>query len=140
LLANCAAVPLAAGQALGRIGCFLAGDDYGTPSDLPWAVAFPLGMPPTDVPVHPTQLYEATWLLLAAVLLWRRRRRSPFVFGEYLALNGLGRIVIESWRLNPDVALGLSQPQWIGMGLLAAGIASWLFYRSRGDVPSAANA
>src|SRR5688500_3788374 len=50
---------LAAGHMLGRIGCFLVGDDYGTPSDLPSAVAFPNGLPPTYVPVHPTQIYEA---------------------------------------------------------------------------------
>jgi phosphatidylglycerol---prolipoprotein diacylglyceryl transferase len=51
-----AATPgLAFGQLLGRIGCFLAGDDYGTPSNLPWAVPFPQGLPPTTAAVHPTQ-------------------------------------------------------------------------------------
>ena len=44
-----AATPgLAVGHAIGRIGCFLVGDDYGRPSDLPWAVAFPEGLPPTN--------------------------------------------------------------------------------------------
>ena len=46
-LANCSASSLAVGQSLGRIGCFLVGDDYGKATDLPWAVAFPLGAPPT---------------------------------------------------------------------------------------------
>lgn len=47
-----AATPaLAVAHAIGRIGCFLVGDDYGVPSDLPWAVAFPEGLPPTSVPV-----------------------------------------------------------------------------------------
>ena len=32
---------------MGRIGCFLVGDDYGRPTDLPWGVAFPVGLPPT---------------------------------------------------------------------------------------------
>lgn len=50
---------LAVGHAIGRIGCFMVGDDYGRPSNLPWAVAFPEGLPPTSVPVHPTHLYEA---------------------------------------------------------------------------------
>ena len=58
------------------IGCFLVGDDYGKPSDLPWAVAFPRGLPPTDVPVHPTQLYEMFALFIVAWLLIRWRRRS----------------------------------------------------------------
>ena len=59
-----AATPaLAIGHAIGRIGCFLVGDDYGRPTDLPWGVAFPRGLPPTTVPVHPTQLYEAVALV-----------------------------------------------------------------------------
>jgi phosphatidylglycerol:prolipoprotein diacylglycerol transferase len=31
---------IALGQAIGRIGCFMAGDDYGRPTLLPWGVAF----------------------------------------------------------------------------------------------------
>ncbi len=127
VMANCSASSLAVGQALGRVGCFLVGDDYGKPSDVMWAIAFPQGAPPTDVPVHPTQLYEVAWLLPVAWFLWRRRRKSPFVFGEYLALNGLGRIVIEQWRINPAFA-GLTEPQWIGVGLVVAGSGFWLHY------------
>jgi len=129
VFADCAAVAGAVGQALGRIGCFLVGDDYGRPSSLPWAVAFPQGAPPTLATVHPTQLYEVAWLLPVAALLWSRRRKSPFLFGEYLAANGLGRIVIESWRVNPRVALGLTEPQWIGLGLIVLGTSGWLYYR-----------
>src|SRR5687768_11768010 len=72
---------LVIGHAIGRIGCFLVGDDYGTPSDLPWAVAFPEGLPPTSVSVHPTQLYEAFALVPLAMLLfhWRREGRPDIV-------------------------------------------------------------
>ena len=38
---------LAVGYAVGRLGCFLVGDDYGAPTDRPWAVAFPQGAPPS---------------------------------------------------------------------------------------------
>ena len=38
---------LPAAYALGRVGCFLVNDDYGRPSDLPWAVKFPHGLPPS---------------------------------------------------------------------------------------------
>jgi phosphatidylglycerol:prolipoprotein diacylglycerol transferase len=127
--ADCTAVAGAVGQALGRVGCFLVGDDYGSPSDAPWAVAFPQGAPPTLERVHPTQLYEVIWLLPVAGLLWWRRRRSPFLFGEYIALNGLGRIAIEHWRVNPEVALGLTEPQWIGLGLVVLGMGGWLYFR-----------
>jgi phosphatidylglycerol:prolipoprotein diacylglycerol transferase len=130
-VANCTAVAGAVGQALGRIGCFLVGDDYGRPSTLPWAVAFPEGAPPTLATVHPTQLYEVAWLLPVAAFLWWRRRKSPFLFGEYLIANGLGRIVIESWRVNPRVAFGLTEPQWIGLGLIVLGASGWLYFRGR---------
>jgi len=129
--ADCTAVAAPVGQAIGRLGCFLVGDDYGRPTGLPWGIAFPRGAPPTDVPVHPTQLYEIAWLLPVAGLLWTRRHRSPFLFGEYLALNGLGRIAIESWRVNPRVALGLTEPQWIGIALIALGLGGWLYFRAR---------
>lgn len=72
-----AATPaLAVGHAIGRVGCFLVGDDYGRPSDLPWAVAFPEGLPPTDVPVHPTQLYEAIALAIVAMTKLRTTTRT----------------------------------------------------------------
>jgi len=134
-LSEAVAPGLAIGQSLGRVGCFLVGDDYGMPSDLPWAVAFPEGAPPIDVPVHPTQLYEVLWLLPVAAVLWRRRFRSPFLFGEYVACNGLGRLVIENWRVNPPVALGLTEPQWIGIGLIALGVGGWVYFR-RSQGPS----
>ena len=135
--ANAVAVAAAVGQALGRVGCFLVGDDYGKLSDAPWAMAFPEGAPPTLDPVHPTQLYEVMWLLPVAGLLWSRRRRSPFLFGEYLALNGLGRIVIEHWRVNEKVALGLTEAQLTGLGLMLLGVGGWLYFRSRNDAGAA---
>ncbi|HSF42998.1 MAG TPA: prolipoprotein diacylglyceryl transferase family protein, partial [Thermoanaerobaculia bacterium] len=46
-LADATAPALALGYAVGRVGCFLVGDDYGRPTDLPWGVAFPVGIPPT---------------------------------------------------------------------------------------------
>ncbi len=129
IFANSVAVGGAVGQAIGRVGCFLVGDDYGRVTDVPWAVSFPRGAPPTEAPVHPTQLYEIAWLLPVAWLLWKRRRRSPFLFGEYIALNGLGRVFIENWRVNPPVALGLTEPQWIGIALIVLGMGGWVAFR-----------
>lgn len=119
---------LAVGQALGRVGCFLVGDDYGKVTDVAWAVAFPQGAPPTLDRVHPTQLYEAAWLLPVAGFLWWRRKKSPFLLGEYLALNGIGRIVIEHWRVNDQVLFGLTEPQLIGVALVVIGVSLWLYY------------
>lgn len=56
---------IALGQAIGRVGCFMAGDDYTAPTQLPWAVRFTdpdaasIGGAPLGVPLHPVQLYES---------------------------------------------------------------------------------
>ena len=108
LLATLAAASpaLAIGHAIGRIGCFLVGDDYGKVSDLPWSVAFPQGLPPTFERVHPTQIYEAISLFAIAwlLLLWRRQRRSDrVVLGAYFALAGMTRFLVEFVRVNERV-------------------------------------
>lgn len=123
---SAAAAPgLAIGHAIGRIGCFLVGDDYGRPSDLPWAVAFPQGLPPTDVPVHPTQLYEMALLLPIAWALvhWRRRGVSDrVVFGRYLVLAGVVRFAIEFVRVNEPVAGPLTLAHLISGAIILAGL------------------
>jgi phosphatidylglycerol:prolipoprotein diacylglycerol transferase len=126
--AQAAAPSLALGQALGRVGCFLVGDDYGKVTDVPWAVAFPNGAPPTLETVHPTQLYEVAWLLPVSGLLWWRRNKSNCLIGEYLVANGVGRIVIEHWRLNEKVLFGLTEPQLIGVALVLFGTTLWIHF------------
>jgi phosphatidylglycerol:prolipoprotein diacylglycerol transferase len=120
-----AATPaLAIGHAIGRIGCFLVGDDYGRPSDLPWAVAFPEGRPPTLLRVHPTQLYEAAALAVIAWLLVRWRRRlvpDSVVLGRYFVLAGATRFVIEFIRVNLRVLGPFTLAQVISLSLVVVG-------------------
>jgi phosphatidylglycerol:prolipoprotein diacylglycerol transferase len=116
------------GYAIGRIGCQLSGDgDYGTPSDLPWAMAFPNGTEPTLDEVHPAPIYETLMTGLAAFALWRLRDRLPagHLFALYLVLAGLERFLVEFVRLNPDVAIGLTTAQLVSLAMIAAG-AVWL--------------
>jgi phosphatidylglycerol---prolipoprotein diacylglyceryl transferase len=116
---------LAIGHAIGRIGCFLVGDDYGRPSDLPWAVAFPRGLPPTDVRVHPTQLYEMFALFVVAWLLIRWRRRGvadAIVLGRYLVLAGAIRFAIEFIRVNARILGPFTLAHLVSFGLVVAGL------------------
>jgi phosphatidylglycerol:prolipoprotein diacylglycerol transferase len=121
-----AATPaLAFGHLIGRMGCFLVGDDYGTPSGVPWAVAFPQGLPPTTVPVHPTQLYEAAGLGVIGWLLIRWRRSGApdrVVLGRYLVLAGTLRFAVEFLRVDERVALGLSVAHLVSLAAIAAGL------------------
>jgi phosphatidylglycerol:prolipoprotein diacylglycerol transferase len=125
-LFDTAAVPLAVGYALGRVGCQLSGDgDYGTPSDVPWAMSYPDGTVPTTDQVHPTPIYETLAMGLAGVVLWRLRDRvAPgMLFGLYLIIAGIERFLVEFIRRNEEVVLGLTQPQLIALAMLALGSA-----------------
>jgi phosphatidylglycerol:prolipoprotein diacylglycerol transferase len=117
---------LALGYGIGRIGCFLVGDDYGRPTALPWAIAFPKGLPPTtagdlrwyfqlDLPasiqdatllkVHPTQIYET----LAALAIWAiglralKRQTTPgSTAALVLTLLAVERFLVEFLRIKDD--------------------------------------
>ena len=139
-LFDAAAVPLAVGYAIGRVGCQLSGDgDYGTASDLPWAMAYPEGTVPTTDEVHPTPVYETLAMGLAGALLWRLRDRlAPgMLFGLYLTIAGVERFLVEFIRRNDDVAAGLTFAQLIALAMLALGVA---IVAVRRDVPHAATA
>ena len=132
-----AATPaLALGHAIGRVGCFFVGDDYGIPSTLPWAVAFPLGLPPTSVPVHPTQLYEVAALvpITGMLLRWRREHRPDrFVFGAYLAATGSVRFAIEFLRVRESLFGPFAVAHVFSLAAIAVGVAL-LYSRHRGTM------
>ena len=128
--AQLAAPALAAAYAVGRVGCYLVGDDYGRPTSLPWGVAFPEGLPRTTagamqaefglpippgatadtlLAVHPTQLYEIAIMLVAFALLWRwrtRNRGTGWLFGAYLIFAGVERFAVEFLRAKDDRFIG----------------------------------
>jgi phosphatidylglycerol:prolipoprotein diacylglycerol transferase len=124
ILLDLAAVPLALGYAIGRIGCQLSGDgDYGQPWDGPWAMAYPDGTVSTDAPVHPTPIYETLTMGLVAYVLWRLRDRfrTGILFALYLVAAGTERFLVEFIRRNDDVALGLTQAQLISLVMILGG-------------------
>ncbi len=124
LLLDVAAVPLALGYAIGRVGCQLSGDgDYGRAWDGPWAMAYPDGTVATDQEVHPTPIYETLFMGLAAIVLWRLRDRfrPGILFALYLVLAGFERFMVEFVRRNADVALGLTQAQLLSVAMMLAG-------------------
>ncbi len=117
---------LAIGHSIGSIGCFLVGDDYGIKSDVPWAVAFPKGLPPTTDPVHPTQVYEVILMGLIFFVLWKLRKRNTpdgWLFSILIILAGIERFLIEFIRsTTPSPIPDLSVAQLIAIGLIVIGI------------------
>ncbi len=136
-LLDLCAPALALGYAVGRVGCQVSGDgDYGKAWDGPWAMAYPDGAVPIDVPVHPTPIYETLAMGLAALVLWRLRDRfAPGrLFALYLVLAGVERFLVEFLRRNTDVALGLTLAQLMSLAMLVAG-AAWLARSPRLSTP-----
>lgn len=154
-----AALSLALGYAIGRIGCFLVGDDYGRPTDLPWGVAFPVGLPPTtagdlhamfgvDIPagipdgqllrVHPTQIYETlSCLVIWGIGVWLFRRqgrkgaRPGLVALAVLSLLAVERFLVEILRAKDDRFFGpFTLAQMISVALVAVLlVVAWLRHR-----------
>ncbi len=123
---------MAIGYAFGRMGCFLNGDDYGRVSDLPWAMGFPHGAPPTlpGVTVQPTQLYEvaASLLIFLALLwLWPRLERDGELFLAYLVMAGGERFLVEFVRFERP---GQLQQQLLALATSVAAAVT-LFYVHR---------
>jgi phosphatidylglycerol:prolipoprotein diacylglycerol transferase len=136
-LIDAASSGLMVGYAFGRLGCFISGDGcYGVPCaslDLHWpaplCMAFPKGAIPTRAVVVNTPLLEIAGALctLAYVEVARRRVTIPArLFAHMLVLHAGMRFAIEFIRINPKLALGLTQAQWISIAGL--GIAGWLWW------------
>jgi phosphatidylglycerol:prolipoprotein diacylglycerol transferase len=146
---------------VGRIGCFLVGDDYGVPTDGPFGVKFKVGPSPstadtlheqfgvpvpagvsgdTVLAVHPTQLYEtalATMIWLFGCWLLRRQKRAGGTALAIFALLAAERFAVEFLRAKDDRLLGsLTLAQGISLGILALLLVLWRV-RARQD-PAAA--
>ncbi len=124
---------LALGYAIGRVGCQLSGDgDYGVATALPWGMAYPEGTVATSEQVHPTPVFETVAMGLVALLLWqlRDRLRPGALFGLYLVLAGVERLLIELIRRTDPVLAGLTPAQLFSVAMIAGG--ALLLTRLRG--------
>jgi phosphatidylglycerol:prolipoprotein diacylglycerol transferase len=142
--ADICAPAIALGQAIGRLGCFMAGDDYGSRTNVPWGIAFTnpdaadIGGVPLGVKLHPVQLYEsAVCLVLFAILVWleRRRHRDGDVIIAYTVLYAIARFVLEFFRGDADRGFvfggALSTSQFIGLSMCIIAAAALVFRKSR---------
>jgi phosphatidylglycerol:prolipoprotein diacylglycerol transferase len=142
--------PLAIAYAVGRLGCFFVGDDWGLPTASWVGVRFPMGTPATTVtnieqqfgievdpaliekygqviPVHPTQLYEVGMSTLIFFVLWRIRKHGHgrgWLFMLWLIMAGIERFLVEFLRAKDDRFFGiLTLAQMISLAAVAVGIA-----------------
>lgn len=118
---------IAIAQALGRIGCFLAGCCYGRETDAFWGVTFPKNsFAPSGVKLIPTQLLSSTgdFLIMAILLLYSKHNKKTGNVGFlYMLLYGIGRFFLEFLRSDDRGAVGmLSTSQFISIGIVVLAI------------------
>jgi phosphatidylglycerol:prolipoprotein diacylglycerol transferase len=141
---------IALGHVIGRFGCFFAGCCYGKPTNLPWGITFtdPFAAinvgTPLNLPLHPTQLYEAgaeALILLVLLATESRGRRFPGrTFWMYVMLYGISRYVIEIFRDDPrGMIAGFSTSQFISILLVPLAVIM-LVYLSRRLAPEPSRA
>ena len=164
-VADLMAPALALAYAVGRVGCFMVGDDWGRPTDSVFGVRFPRGTPATTVqnieqmfgitvdpalvekygqvvPVHPTQLYEVGMSTLIFFVLWRMRdhgHRKGWLFLLWLVLAGIERFLVEFLRAKDDRFFGvLTLAQVISLAIVAFGVVGLMKSRGAGASAEAA--
>lgn len=112
---------LGIGPMIGRMACFLNGDDYGKLSNAPWAVRFPHGSYPfldhvekgwispmadLSLPIHPVQLYgciKGLMLFLLFTYLWRKNIFKPgALFFLFWIAYSICRFFLEYFRGDDD--------------------------------------
>jgi phosphatidylglycerol:prolipoprotein diacylglycerol transferase len=117
-------------HAIGRLGCFAAGCCYGAPTDSSIGIIFPTTH---GISVHPTQLYEATLLLVIMISLLVIKKYKQFngqIFFLYLMLYAFGRGILELFRgddrgfVVEDI---LSHSQFIALCLIS--VSAYFYYK-----------
>jgi phosphatidylglycerol:prolipoprotein diacylglycerol transferase len=138
-MADLWAPAIAIGQAIGRIGCFMAGCCYGKPTDVEWCVIFthPKSLAPHDICLHPTQLYSslAGFIIFAILMLLTTKKRfDGQVFIWLVILHSSARLFIERFRgdyrgLIPGTEMSVTQ--LITLLLLIAAVVTLFVVKSR---------
>ncbi len=108
-------------HSIGRIGCFSAGCCYGSHTNSFFGLIFPTS---NNLTVHPTQLYEATLLILLAIVLLYIKKRQQFngqLFLVYIGMYAILRVILEFFRGDRRgfiIENALSHSQFIALLIL----------------------
>jgi prolipoprotein diacylglyceryltransferase len=118
---------------------------YGHPTTAPWGFAFVKSrdwyMPPiSQLPCHPTQLYEAFfYILTSCICLWMYWKRKDYkyqglIFGVFMIGIFLSRFFVEFFKniqepfeINLIHSTGLNMGQWLSIPFIIVGI--WFAFK-----------
>ncbi len=134
----------AMGQGIGRIGCFMAGCCYGKPTDLKWGVVFthPHSLAPTNISLHPTQIYSSLSgfvIFVVLILLHSKKNFDGQVLLWFLILHSTSRLAIERFRgdyrgMIPGTEM--STTQFVATLILIASVVILMVLKSKKDKQS----
>ncbi|MDD5126587.1 MAG: prolipoprotein diacylglyceryl transferase [Dehalococcoidales bacterium] len=134
-LADIMAPGILLGQVIGRVGCLFNGCCYGVECKLPWAIVYgnANSFGPIGIPVHPTQIYEIIFLLVAFVIVMLLRGRfqpDGSLFIIYLGLYSVWRFGIGFLREGKVFFFDMQQAQVVAL-IVAAIAIYWIAFKSR---------
>lgn len=138
---------VAIGQAIGRIGCFMAGCCYGKPTDVKWGVVFthPHSLAPPNILLHPTQIYSSIsgiLVFLIVLFLHSKKKFEGQVFLWFLILHSTARLAIERFRGDERGMLfssNMSTTQFVTTCILVASVITLIVLKSKGSNQTAKN-
>lgn len=128
-------------QAVGRWGNFFNQELYGYPTDLPWGIfideSHRLAGFEEYTHFHPMFLYESLWNFVGFGLLMilgrklRDRLKDGDIFLLYLIHYGIGRFILEGFKIDVWTLGGIPTARWItGIAVIAAiGLFIYRHYR-----------
>jgi len=138
-MADMWAPAMAVGQAIGRIGCFMAGCCYGKPTGSRWGAVFtdPHSLAPLNIPLHPTQLYSSVSnfiIFFILLLLHRKRKFDGQVFLWLLVLHSTARLFVERFRGDDRgmvLESGMTITQLVTLVILIGAIVTLYIFKRR---------
>jgi len=132
---------VAIGQAIGRIGCFMAGCCYGKTTSVHWGVIFTdsKSIAPLNIPLHPTQLYDSFSnfiIFIILIILGARKKFTGQVIIWFLIMHSTARLFIERFRGDDRGIVpgtGWTMTQFIAILILISSIYALFYIRARHD-------
>jgi phosphatidylglycerol---prolipoprotein diacylglyceryl transferase len=145
-LADAAVPALLVAQIVGRVGCIINGDSYGSLTSLPWGFIYTNPgaiIPPSywGVPTHPYPVYEMLWNGISLLVLLKLEhvfKKDSLMFFSYLALYAVGRFILTFVRQENIWFWGLQEAQVLALAIffIAATAAIYIYRKPFNQVLS----
>lgn len=135
-----AATPaLLTAQIIGRFGCIVNGDAYGSITNLSWGFIYvhPNALIPANLaglPTHPYPVYEMLWnaMILVGVLRFGPRfQKDGMIFLSYISCYSVGRFLLTFVRQERIIFADFQQAQIIALATFMVSTAALIYLMTK---------